>query len=236
MITIKTAVIIYAFLQCFFTSAYASHEENPKLIKLIKACVDIGDYTAENCDKDELMRRVLYTYRNFEIITDTEPFATQSDKLKMCRTDFVKDAVYQTFRIDAPEPSPDKLATLGYCENNGYYYFSGGYTGYFATDVDKIQRIIPLSDGSLYVIFTDYYREGNSEPTLEYSSMRIGQDKEGYYVISIEMDDNFTTLNSLIYPEEPKQSVDFSKYLPVVVIIITLALACVVFYIIFLRS
>lgn len=236
MIEIKTAVIIYVFLQCFFTTAYASHYENTELIKIIKACVDIGDYTAENCDQDELMRRVLYTYRNFEIITDKEPFATQSDKLKMCRTDFVKDTLYRVFRIDAPTPSPDKLTTVGYCENNGYYYYSGGYTEYFSTDVDEIQRIIPLSDGSFYVIFTDYYREGTNEPVLEYSSMRLGRDKDGYFVISIEMDDDFTTLNSLIYPEEAKEQVDFYKYLPLAIMSLTLVLAGVIFYIAFLRQ
>lgn len=235
MITIKTSVIIYVLLQCLFTTAYASRDENPELMRIIKACVDIGDYTAETCDENELMRRFLYTYRNFEIITDTEPYATKSDRLMMCRSDFVKDAVYRAFRIDAPAPSPEKLTTLGYCENNGYYYYSGGYTEYFSTDVDEIQRIIPLSDGTFYVIFTDYYREGINAPVLEYSSMRLGRDKDGYFVISIEMDDDFTTLNSLIYPEEAKNQVNFYKYLPLVIISLTLVLAGVVFYIVFLR-
>lgn len=235
MIAIKTAVIIYILLQCFFTSVYASHEENPELMKIIRACVDIGDYTAETCDKNELMRRFLYTYRNFEIITDTEPHATKSDKLLMCRTDFVKEALYRAFRIDAPTPLPEKLTELGYCVNNGYYYYSGGYTEYFATDVKDILKVIELDDNSIYVIFSDYYREGNNEPVLEYSSMLIGQDSDGYYVMAIEMDDDFTTLNSLIYPDEVAEPAMFYKYLPSVIIAITLTLAGAVFYIFFLR-
>lgn len=235
MIFIKRAVIIYVLLQCFFITAHAKTEESPEIMNIIKASVDIGDYSAETCDTDTLMLRFLYTYRNFEIITNKEPYPTESGKLKMCRSDFVKDAIYRTFRIDAPTPGPEKLTTLGYCENNGYYYYWGGYTKYFSTDVKDILKIIELSDGSIYVIFSNYYREGENSPILEYSSMRLSHDKDGYYVLSIEMDEDFRKLNSLIYPENTPNPNNLYKYLPTAVIVITLLLSGIVFYVFFLR-
>ncbi len=236
VITIKIAVIIYVIIQCLFVTAYAEDSQDPELLQLIKACADIGDYNSETTDENELMLRFLYTYRNFEIITDKEPFITQSDNIKMCRTDFVKDAVYKAFRIDAPTPSPAHLTKLGYCENNGYYYFTGGYSEYFATDVKNIEKIIPFDDGTFYVIFSDYYQEGKTAPHLEYSSMQLGQDKDGYYVIAIDMDDNFVKLNSLLQPESETSILDnFLKYLPAVIIVISLCASAFVFYRFFLR-
>ncbi len=236
MITIKITVIIYVLIQCLSITANAQHSESPELLRLIKACADIGDYNSETTDKNELMLRFLYTYRNFEIITDTEPFPTQSDNLKMCRTDFVKDAVYNAFRIDAPAPSPEMLTELGYCENNGYYYFKGGYSEYFATDVREIQKIIPLDDGTLYVIFSNYYQEGENPRRLEYSSMQIGRDNDGYFVIAIDMDDDFRKLNTLLNPKPETRSFDnLLKYLPFGIIILSLGTASVVFYRFFLR-
>lgn len=235
MINIKKAVIIYIILHCLFNTVYAESTDDPKLMSLIKACVDIGEYDRENFDENDLMRRVLYTYRNFQIITDVEPYPTQTDDLKMCRTDFVKDVLHRAFRLDAPAPPPDKLTELGYCQNDGYYYFSGGYTEYFATDVKDIYKIIQLQDGTLYVIFTDYYFEGNNDKKLEYSSMRIGHDADGYYVLSINMNNDFKDLKPLMNPEQGSNNHQLAKYIPAIVTGITIILACIVFFIYFLR-
>lgn len=236
MITIKIAVIIYVLIQCLSVKVCAEDLQNTELLHLIKACADIGDYNYETTDKNELMLRFLYTYRNFEIITDKEPFITQSDNIKMCRTDFVRDAVYKAFRLDAPTPSPANLTKLGYCENNGYYYFTGGYSEYFATDVRNIEKIVTLDDGTFYVIFSDYYQEGTNTPQLEYSSMQIGQDKDGYYVIAIDMDDDFTKLNTLLKPMSEIGIFDnLSEYLPAFIIVLTISAVGFVFYRFFLR-
>ena len=235
MITIKIAVIICVLFNLFPVSTYAYDTSDTELLYLIKACADIGDYDRNSKDVNELMLRVLYTYRNFEIITDKNAYLTQTDKIKMCRTDFIKDVVYKAFRIDAPTPSPEKLTELGYCENNGFYYFTGGYTEYFATDVIDIQKVVVLPDGSQYVIFTNYYQEGENEPVLEYSSMQFARDNEGYFVISIDMDDDFMKLNSLIQPQVTNHSFDdFKKYLPWVIIITSLCISAFVFYRFFL--
>lgn len=236
MIKIKIAVIIYVIIQCLSVTVRAQDLHNTELLRLIKACADIGDYNRETTDENELILRFLYTYRNFEIITDKEPFITYSDNIKMCRTDFVKDAVYRAFRIDAPTPSPQQLTTLGFCENNGYYYFTGGYSEYFATDVNAIEKIIPLDDGTFYVIFSDYYQESANPSQLEYSSMQIGRDKDGYYIIAIDMNDDFTKISSLLQPKSETRHLHYLlKYLPVVIIFISLVVSGFVFHRFFLR-
>ena len=237
MVYIKTLTLVCILIQIFTTTVHADIKDDTQMLHLIKACADIGDYDVENSDIDELMRRFLYTYRNFEIVSDIEPHAVQSGKLIMCNKDFVKDAFYKTFRLNAPEPAPDRLTDIGYCVNNGFYCFSGGYTEYFATDVKEITRVIPLNDNSVYVIFSDYYRSGTNEPVFEYSSMIIGKDSEGYFVKRIKMNDDFKDLHSLLNTEDVSQSApDKNPYIPIAVIAVTLLSSIAVFYIYFIRK
>ena len=58
MIAIKIAVTIYVIIQCLSVTAYAEDSENPELLRLIKACADIGDYNSETTDENELMLRI----------------------------------------------------------------------------------------------------------------------------------------------------------------------------------
>ena len=93
MVYIKTLTLVCILIQIFTTTVHADTKDDTQMLHLIKACADIGDYDVENSDIDELMRRFLYTYRNFEIVSDIEPHAVQSGKLIMCNKDFVKDAL-----------------------------------------------------------------------------------------------------------------------------------------------
>lgn len=219
-----------------FTNCSVIAYNTDELMPIIKSCADIGDYNHSEYDENELMRRFLYTYRNFEIITDKEPQAVVSDNFTMCRSDFVKDAYYKVFRKNPPSPPPEDLTVLGFCENNGFYTFIGGYTEYFATDVAEIIKIIPFDDNDIYVIFTDYYRKGSVKPQKEYSSMIFGIDDHGYYVKSIKMNDDFMALRKPeILQNIQKSQSDYRKYLPLIVIAISFLAICIIIYIFFIR-
>ena len=235
MIYIKVFVLVIIIFS-WFVPVHAEDSSKPELISVIKSCADIGEYDSKNYDIDSLTRRILYTYRNFEIITDSAPNAQVSDNLKMCRSDFIKEAMYNALRITAPSPTPDKLTELGYCENNGYYYFYGGYTKYYATDVHEIVKTIPADDGSMYVIFSDTYCESGKDPVFEYSSAHIAKDELGYYILSINMG---KVLDESYYAED--ESDDYanpyilSQYLPLIIGVSVLILSFVALYIFILR-
>lgn len=230
MIHIKLfTLFITLFLQA--SVAYASQPSPQDILPVIKACADIGKFNPTDYDTNYLMRRVLYTYRNFEIITASAPDAHTANNLKLCRTDFIKEAVYNAFRITAPTPSAEQLTQQGYCESNGYYYFTGGYTQYFATEAIEIVKTIPLNDNTLFVIFSDIYYEAGKEPIFEYSSAYLGYDSDGYYIRSISMGEaehNYAV-------DTDNNSVAPLRLLPVFIAVIALTSALFVFYIFILR-
>lgn len=234
MIKIKATVIILVILS-LFTTVHADSTEDTELISLIKACADIGNYDCENGNDNELMLRFLYTYRNFEIITDTEPLTASNGKIKMCGEKFVQNAFWRAFRKTAPSPEPSKLTELKFCKSGGYYQFIGEYSEYFATDVLDITETIPLTDGTFYAVFRNTYKTETTPERLEYSFMRLGRDDEGYYVLSINMNDNFTNLKSQIQTANQAEKPSMPKYAPIIVISVTLCGILVMIWYGFLR-
>lgn len=234
VIKIKATVIILVLLS-LFTTAHADNSEDTEIISLIKACADIGNYDCENGDDNELMLRFLYTYRNFEIITDTEPLTASNGKIKMCDEKFVQNAFWRAFRKTAPSPDTSKLTELKYCKSGKYYQYIGEYSEFFATDVLDITEIIQLSDGTFYAVFRNTYKTETTPERLEYSFMRLGRDKEGYYVLSINMNDTFANLKSQIQTANQVQKPSKPQYAPIIVITVTLSGICFMIWYGFLR-
>lgn len=196
----------------------------------------MGKYSRGDSDENETMLRFLYTYRNFEIISNREPGFIETDNLKMCRADFVRDAVYNAFRLDAPEPSPENLTLLGYCVNNEYYYFTGGYTDYFATDVTDISAPVSLDDDTMYVIYTNTYRTGISEPVSEYGFAHIGKDSDGYFMIRLKPNCSLYEIRSLISVKNASKNNASAERVPLLILSLTVTVAAIIFYLYFLRN
>ena len=158
------------------------------IIQLLAACADIPEYDRSYTDKDELMRRVLYTHRNFKWITDVPPGTAQGhNSLTLCSGNYISDIMHTAFRIAPEQPKLNELTRRGYCYSNGMYYWSGGYTRYFATQVHDIVSARYADNDTLVVVFTDTYIESGSKPIEEYSSASFMHDSEGWYLTSIHM-------------------------------------------------
>ena len=229
----KIIIILIVFLECLAISAHAADDDKTELLTLIKACVDIGSFDSSDYDIDELMMRFFYSYQNFKILSPVPPYAVSSGTVTMCNSDFVFDALYRAFRINPPTPKPHMLTELGYCEDNGFYSFYGGYDEYFSTDVREIVKIIPQPDGSEYVVFSNYYTQGTNPPVFEYSSMTVKRDDKGYHVTAIKMNDDFSALQPNFEQSSENGSHLFFEYLPEVVILLTALSACIVIYFFF---
>ena len=229
----KITIILIVLLECFATSAHAADDDKTELLTLIKACADIGNFDSRDYDIDELMIRFFYSYQNFKILSPVPPYAVSSGTVTMCNSDFVFDALYRAFRINPPTPKPHMLTELGYCEDNGFYSFYGGYDEYFSTDVREIVKIIPQPDGSEYVVFSNYYTQGENPPVFEYSSMTVKRDDKGYYVTAIKMNDDFSALQPNFEQSRENGTHRFFEYLPEIVILLTVLSVCIVIYVFF---
>ncbi len=211
-------------------SPIAYGEENSDfLLPTIRACADIVSYDSTT-DINDLMLRILYTNENFDIITQNNPDRKNDGNIHMCRGKFIEEILHKVFRKTPPRPEPKDLTSLGYCYQNGYYYYYGGYTDYYATDVTDISRTITLPDGNLYVIVNNTYTEG-ATVTDEKSAFTFCRDDLGYYVKEIDMSLDYLSLEDTLNSHTtPSIGDGITKHLPLLVGIIAVIMVFVVIF------
>lgn len=223
-----------------YESVPISDTDKSDILSLIQAGANIYEYDYETTDIDTLMRKVLYTYPSFQPITDFTPNASESNSsLKLCSEKYISSAVYNVFRKTAPHPAVNMLTEIGYCYNDGYYYYTGGYTDYFHTEVHDILKTFKTDNNGLYIVFNNTYTENNSS-VEEYSSALVRKDDDGYFIAKLKMGDDFKNITSIADTDGVSANHDdFEKtlksLLPFIIMLFTLAAVGVVIYIYIIR-
>lgn len=208
-----------------------SEAERTEILHLLKACADIYTFNSDDYDINELTMRVLYTHRNFQLLSNINPQTAQNTSIKMCSEQFIAESMHKAFRITPPKPALNMLTQIGYCYNNGLYYYTGGYNEYFATDITDIIKIYAIKDNSIYVIFKNSYTDSNTPVGVEFSSATIKKDSEGYYLSSLQMGKLIDNPQELISPDTINASGSiYTKYIPLFVILIAVAVTGIVIY------
>ena len=195
---------------------------------------DIKDY-----DYDSLFKYVLYTHKNFQILTDIPPDSGSSSSLgynnvSLVRSDFIDYVMENVFRITPEKPPVNSLINRGFCYNDGYYYYTGGFDVFFSTQILDLIGVYDIGGGVTFVIFSDIYRENDTE-TPEYSFAVLQKVNNSYSVLRLGMGENlpdeeeiksyspFST-HSQINPENTalpkKEATDDSLLLPFLLFII----------------
>ena len=221
---------MFSCIPVYAAGSTLSKSEMDELLILIKCCADINDYDRSNYDMDKLMRNVLYTHRNFIPICSFHPDEKAINSgLKMCSEKFISYSIYKALRLEARHPDEHELTATGYCAANGYYYYYGGYTRYFATDVHSIANTFYTPDGSLYIIFSNSYYNGISKSD-EYSTATARHDSDGWYLTSIHMNSDFTDMpeNLSTVNELPTDNTGMRRYFPALIILIAVVLVSVI--------
>ncbi len=208
-----------------------TENENRELMYLIKSCADLMQYDSGDHDIHTLMRHMLYTYRNFTLLSSIPPNHSVSGKISLYSSDYIDDALYKAFRLQPEKPAVNMLTELGYCYNNGVYYSAGGYDKYFATDVMEITDSFELEDGSLLIIFKNTYTEGDSPPIPEISSAVAAKDESGFYLLKLNMGGDLPSHHeNTEQPQEDTASHAADAYMPLFIIIISLAVIGIIIY------
>ena len=109
-----------------------SVSEKQEITKTLTACADVMRFNIRNYNYDKLFKYVLYTHKNFQILTDIPADTGNSSNLgynnvKLVNSDYIDYIMTRVFRI-TPEKTPvNELLERGFCYNDGYYYYIGGF-------------------------------------------------------------------------------------------------------------
>ena len=241
----KAAVILTLFILSFTTAAQAydditgtfTAEDKAQLRTFLAACADITSYDVKSYDYDTLFKYVLYTHENFRVLTDIDPLASSSGAqngsgVSLVSAEFIDYIMNTVFRITPEKPQPSALTERGFCYSNGYYMYTGGFSVFFATDIQEIDGIYDLGGDTLLVLFSDIYIEGDKE-SLENSYAIVRRAEDGYSLLRLGMGADAPSLDeaaeynpqriSAATPE-PTQDTRGALLLPLLLLICSLAI------------
>ena len=174
-----------------------SVSEKQEITKTLTACADVMRFNIRNYDYDKLFKYVLYTHKNFQILTDIPADTGNSGNLgynnvKLVNSDYIDYIMTRIFRITPEKPPVNELLERGFCYNDGYYYYNGGFGVYFATEIADIKGVYDIGGGVTFVVFSDIYYEGNTR-TPEYSFAILQNTENGYSLLRLGMGEDLPT-------------------------------------------
>lgn len=231
-----------------------SVSEKQEITKILTACADVMRFNIRNYNYDKLFKYVLYTHKNFQILTDIPADTGNSSNLgynnvTLVNSDYIDYIMTRVFRITPEKPPVNELLERGFCYNDGYYYYIGGFGVYFATKIVDIKGVYDIGGGVTFVVFSDIYYEGDTR-TPEYSFAILQNTENGYSLMRLGMGEDlptsdevrlyspFKTYNEMnwnINNVDNNNDVDFVKSyisIPILLLVISLGLigltACIV--------
>lgn len=231
-----------------------SVSEKQEITKTLTACADVMRFNIRNYDYDKLFKYVLYTHKNFQILTDIPADTGNSSNLgynnvKLVNSDYIDYIMTRVFRITPEKPPVNELLERGFCYNDGYYYYIGGFGVYFATKIVDIKGVYDIGSSVTFVIFSDIYYESDTR-TPEYSFAILQNTENGYSLMRLGMGEDlptsdevrlyspFKTYNEMnwnINNVDNNNDVDFVKSyisIPILLLVISIGLigltACIV--------
>lgn len=174
-----------------------SVSEKQEITKTLTACADVMRFNIRNYNYDKLFKYVLYTHKNFQILTDIPADTGNSSNLgynnvTLVNSDYIDYIMTRVFRITPEKPPVNELLERGFCYNDGYYYYIGGFGIYFATEIVDIKGVYDIGGGVTFVIFSDIYYEGDTR-TPEYSFAILQNTENGYSLMRLGMGENLPT-------------------------------------------
>lgn len=174
-----------------------SVSEKQEITKTLTACADVMRFNIRNYNYDKLFKYVLYTHKNFQILTDIPADTGNSsnsgyNNVTLVNSDYIDYIMTRVFRITPEKPPVNELLERGFCYNDGYYYYIGGLGVYFATKIVDIKGVYDIGGGVIFVVFGDIYYEGDTR-TPEYSFAILQNTENGYSLMRLGMGEDLPT-------------------------------------------
>lgn len=187
-----------------------SDEEIASIKTTLSACADLMRFDIKDYDYDTLFKYVLYTHKNFQVLTDIPAASGSSSSLgynnvSIVSSDYIDYIMEKVLRITPEKPPVNNLLSRGFCYSDGYYYYTGGFDVYFATEIRDLVGVYDIGGGVIFVVFTDVYYEGDTE-TPEYSFAILQKTGNAYSLLRLGMGENLPS------QEEVREYSPFSTY------------------------
>lgn len=163
-----------------------SDSEKNSVMKIITACADVMDFDIREYDYDKIVKYILCSNQNFQILTDIPPeYVPDSGGLSIVSTEYIDYIITSIFALPVKHPSVNLLTRRGYCVDNGYYYYKNSF-GFYATDILDAEAVYDIGNDMYYIIFSDIFRfEGSAVP--EYSYAVLKKSESGYGLVKLGM-------------------------------------------------
>lgn len=150
----------------------------------LSACADLMSFDINNYDYDTIFKYVLFTHQNFKILTDLDPMTGSSSSLgynnvSLVSSAFIDYVMDNVLHVPPEKPPVNNLLTRGFCYSGGYYYYNISFDVFFSTAVKELTSVYDLGEGTVFVVFSDVYTEGDTK-TDEYS-FAILRNTDGRY-------------------------------------------------------
>ena len=123
---------------------------------------------------------------------DVMRFNISYNNVKLVNSDYIDYIMTRVFRITPEKPPVNELLERGFCYNDGYYYYIGGFGVYFATKIVDIKGVYDIGGGVTFVVFGDIYYEGDTR-TPEYSFAILQNTENGYSLMRLGMGEDLPT-------------------------------------------
>lgn len=166
-----------------------------KLSKMrdVLSCVsDVTEFNKENVDFIRLLKNVLYTSRKYESIVgykrDYKKNSQEAglEEIQSVSGEYIDDILIRIFGIEPEHLSVNNLIENDVCYTNGRYFFRGGYTDEFNTQIERIDSVYDLGGGRYYIIFFDEYTQ-NGYAFSEYSYAVLDENDDTYTVVRLSV-------------------------------------------------
>ena len=206
----KKIILAAIYLALAVPTAYADNagpRDMAAVRATVAACADIAEFDIKNYDYDKIFRYALYTHENFRILTDIDPKEGESstlryNKISLVSGEFMDYVMENVLGITPEKPPISDLTERGFCFNNGYYLYTGGFNTYFSTEITSIDGAEHLGGGVFLVNFSDVYTEDGAR-TAEKS-----------YAVLLEREDGTYTLLRLGMGQSPPDRETLMSYVP----------------------
>lgn len=167
----------------------------------LSACADLMTFDINNYDYDTIFKYVLFSHQNFKVLTDIDPMTGSSSSLgynnvSLVNSAFIDYVMENVLRITPEKPPATNLLTRGFCYSDGYYYYNVSFDVFFSTSVNELIRVYDLGKGTIFVIFSDVYTEGDTK-TDEYSFAILSNNGINYSLLRLGMGENLPSVDEV---------------------------------------